>query len=85
MAGLLHPAPLWADETKSLPRRIFDPVFDVLIVRPLGLVVAVVGVSMFPPVAVLSSPGGLDPLREALDHFVIVPGEYVFTRSLGDL
>jgi hypothetical protein len=58
--------------------------FDVMIVRPLGLLVLPVGVAAFIPAALLTAPSGMDTLQEALELFVISPAEYVFTRPLGD-
>jgi len=58
--------------------------FDVLIVRPLGLVVVPVGVAAFIPAALLTAPNGKDSLKEALDYFVTSPVNYVFRRPLGD-
>lgn len=58
--------------------------FDVLIVRPLGLVVLPVGVAAFIPAALLTAPNGMDSLRAALEHFVTAPAQHVFTRPLGD-
>ncbi len=57
--------------------------FDVVVLRPLGFVGAIVGAVLFVPVAVLTAPGGRDTIEEALEMFVLVPGKFVFTRPLG--
>lgn len=65
-------------------QHVASSAFDAAVLRPLGLVAVVVGAGLFVPAAVLTAPGGLDPLEEALEIFVLVPGKYVFTRPLGD-
>ena len=59
-------------------------VFDVLVVRPLGLVVLPVGVAAFIPAALLTAPNGKESLLTALDLFVTGPANYVFQRPLGE-
>jgi len=59
-------------------------VFDAIILRPLGFTAAAVGAVLFVPAAILTSPGGMDTIEEAMEMLVIVPGEWVFTRPLGD-
>jgi hypothetical protein len=58
-------------------------VFDALVLRPLGFAGAVVGPVLFVPVAIVTAPGGKDTIEEALELFVLVPGNWVFTRPLG--
>jgi hypothetical protein len=57
---------------------------DLVFMRPLGLVVAVVGPILFVPVALVSAPEGRDGIREAWEMFVVVPAGQVFERPLGD-
>jgi hypothetical protein len=58
--------------------------FDVVILRPLGLVVVATGAAAFVPIALVTAPGGLDSVETALKIFVTEPGRYVFLRPLGD-
>jgi hypothetical protein len=58
--------------------------FDVVILRPLGLVAAAVGAGLFVPVALVTAPNGLDSLQSALTIFVTEPAKSVFLRPLGD-
>ena len=81
IAGLLLPAPAQADS------RFMRPVaagFDLVILRPLGLVAAAAGVALFVPVAVVSAPNGRDGIQEAWELLVTIPAENVFQRPLGD-
>jgi hypothetical protein len=64
--------------------RVAGGTFDVLFLRPSGLATLAVGCVMFVPAAALASPGGKVPLGEALDRFVVVPGNYLFTRPIGN-
>jgi hypothetical protein len=57
--------------------------FDAIILRPLGFVVLVVGVGAFVPAAIITAPGGLEPIEHALEIFVVEPGKDVFVRPLG--
>lgn len=58
--------------------------FDVVVLRPLAVVTLVVGAVMLPVAALMSSPGGMEPIREATDLFVTEPYEAAFKRPLGD-
>jgi hypothetical protein len=76
------------DEEKSLesPRpNTGAMVFDVLVARPLGLVVLTVGAAAFIPAALIAAPGGMDSVKEALQLFVTGPVDYVFQRPLGEI
>ncbi|HEY8153577.1 MAG TPA: hypothetical protein VII72_05555 [Myxococcota bacterium] len=64
---------------------IWAMVLDVVILRPLGLAVLPVGVAAFIPAALLTAPGGLDKVQEALELFVTAPANYVFQRPLGEV
>jgi hypothetical protein len=58
--------------------------FDVLILRPLGLVTMAVGAGAFVPAALIASPMGRDGIEPALSIFVTDPAKHVFQRPLGD-
>ncbi len=58
--------------------------FDVVLLRPLGLLRLVIGAAFFVPAAVVASPGGFDSIEEALELFVLVPAEDLLERPLGD-
>jgi hypothetical protein len=78
------PQALAPEQVEAEPLNPAAAAFDVLIVRPFGLVVVPVGVAAFIPAALLTAPNGLDSLQSALDYFVIGPVNYVFRRPLGD-
>jgi hypothetical protein len=88
LAACLMPAGARAEAQKDLepppPSRVAKA-FDVLVVRPFGLLVIPVGIAAFIPTALLSAPGGMDNLREAYDHFVSSPVSFVFQRPLGEI
>jgi len=58
--------------------------FDVLILRPLGVVASVIGAGLFIPSALITAPNGLDSVEEAWRMFVITPAEHVYMRPIGD-
>jgi len=58
--------------------------FDVVILRPLGLIALVVGAGAFVPTAVVASPMGWDGIEPAMNFFVVEPAKQVFQRPLGD-
>ena len=87
IAGLLLPGGAYAAEEQPVepePVNAAAAAFDVVIVRPLGLVALTVGTVLFAPVALLTAPGGKDSLREGLEVFVTGPAENVFQRPLGE-
>jgi hypothetical protein len=58
--------------------------FDVLILRPLGLVAMAVGAGAYVPAVFLTSPMGKDGLEAATEIFILEPTKSVFQRPLGD-
>ena len=87
IAALLIPAHAAADVDEDAASRARDYAakgFDAVIIRPLSLSAVGVGAALFVPVAIISSPGGLTPIREAWEQFVLTPVNFVFTRPLGD-
>ncbi len=75
-------------EARSDPGRVsvnpFAVGFDVVLLRPCGLVATLIGFGFFVPAAVVTAPGGLDSIEEAWEIFVSVPAEWTFERPLGD-
>ena len=80
-AALLLSAPAHADSETPHPAAV---VFDAVLLRPLGLLTMVIGAALFVPAAVVTSPGGLDSLEEALELFVLDPAKDVLERPLGE-
>jgi hypothetical protein len=93
------PAPGFAadegEEAKPPPAPVeqhwYDPVMhetdigiDLMVVRPLALVTFVSGVALFLPAALLTAPNGWDSIKEAYGRFVTEPGEYFYSRPLGE-
>jgi len=91
IAALLLPAAALADDLPPLEAPHQNPIvtglvgaFDLVILRPLGLVSVAVGAAAFVPTAFLASPMGLEGWDGALQHFVVEPGKNVFLRPIGD-
>jgi hypothetical protein len=72
------------DEVAEQPDRSLVQLFDLIIVRPLGLVRMVVGGAFFVPAAVMVSPGGVEGIQGAWEHFVAPSVESTFKRPLGE-
>ncbi len=69
----------------------YDPVLrntdigvDLLLVRPLAAVTLAAGAALFVPAAVMTSPNGFESMRDAYERFVREPGEYFYSRPLGE-
>ena len=58
--------------------------FDVVILRPLGVVSTLIGAALFIPATVVTAPNGIDSIQEAWRLFVVAPAERVYTRPIGD-
>ena len=84
ITSLLLPVPARGDPGRIAAPSPLAVAFDAVLLRPLGLVAAIVGAGFFVPAAVLTAPGGRDSIQEAWELFVLVPGKYVFERPLGD-
>jgi hypothetical protein len=95
-AGVLSlPAATYAQEAEEPPQPErssttreqidagFGIAFDLVLLRPLGLVGLAVGCALYIPAGLLSLPDR-DAFTEATELFVIAPAENVFTRRLGD-
>ena len=81
IAGLLLAAPVQADPQPPSPWAL---AFDVGVLRPLGLVSAVVGAVYYPVAVLVSIPNGPEGREEAWGLFVVAPMGRVFQRPLGD-
>jgi hypothetical protein len=57
---------------------------DLLIIRPLSAVSLAAGAALFVPAAILTAPNGTESMKDAYDRFVREPGEYFYSRPLGD-
>ena len=87
IAALLLPGNAYAQEQQPVESKSVNPAvagFDVVILRPLGLVTLAVGAVAFVPVALLTAANGKDSLQAALEIFVTNPAQNVFQRPLGD-
>jgi hypothetical protein len=77
------PAPIerhWYDEVM----RQTDIGVDLLVVRPCALLTFVAGAMLFVPASLMTAPNGWDSEKEAWQRFVIEPGEYFYSRPLGE-
>jgi hypothetical protein len=97
IAGLLAPAAgradgaQPADQAAPVERHWYDSAarnadagVDLLVVRPLGLVTLVAGTVLFVPAVIMTAPNGTESMHEAYDRFVREPGEYFYSRPLGE-
>lgn len=66
------------------PDRNFDQLFDLLIIRPVGLATIVVGSVFFLPAALMASPSGMGGVRDSWQAFVAPSVEFTFNRPLGE-
>jgi hypothetical protein len=57
---------------------------DLLIVRPLAFVTLAAGAALLVPAAFMTAPNGWDSVKEAYQRFVGEPGEYFYSRPLGE-
>ena len=64
--------------------RNFDQLFDLIIMRPFGLVTTIVGGVVFLPAALMASPSGVEGVQSAWEHFVAPSLESTFKRPLGE-
>jgi hypothetical protein len=67
------------------PDRDLDQLFDLVILRPFGLVTTIVGGVFFIPAALLASPSGAEGIQAAWEHFVAPSVERTFKTPLGEL
>jgi len=77
----LLPAPARAASTTE---KVVDITFDVLILRPSGVLSTVVGAALFVPSALLTLPMGKAGIDQARSVFITPPYENTFTRKLGE-
>jgi hypothetical protein len=85
LTHLALPSPALAEDVLETPGPSTGAiVFDALVLRPTGLVVAMVGMAFFVPAALLASPGGSRPVSEARDYFVRTPADFLTARPLGE-
>jgi hypothetical protein len=63
---------------------IGESTLEVVILRPFGFFSSVAGFAFFLPAAVLTSPSGMDSVKDAWRTFVVEPGEYVYQRPWRD-
>ncbi len=62
----------------------FNELFDLMILRPFGLVTTIVGGVFFLPAPLIASPSGAEGVQAAWDHFVAPSLESTFKRPLGE-
>jgi hypothetical protein len=99
VAALLVPALSYAEEGSEdvsaaplmgeshwydTPLRFFDQTFDLIVVRPLSAVTLGTGAALFVGTAILTAPNGIDGISDAYDRFIREPGEYFWSRPLGE-
>jgi len=85
IAGLLLPANAQAqEEVETRSPNTGLVVFDVMVLRPLGLVALAVGAGAFVPAALLTAPNGREGIETALGIFVTGPANHLLHRPLGD-
>jgi hypothetical protein len=70
--------------SKQELQRGFEAGFDLVILRPLGLVAVAVGVGAFIPAVLIGAPQGRDGFNAARELFIELPVNQTFQRPLGD-
>ena len=74
VAALSLPATAYAQMSwRGRLVRVSEVSFDLVVLRPLQVVGVGVGVAFFIPAALVTAPGGRDPLAEAWTVFVLTP------------
>ncbi len=68
----------------SAAERVTAQGIDAVIVRPISLVRAAIGMVFVLPAALFAAPGGQESIDEALEVFIVDPVNYVFRRKLGE-
>ena len=79
----VEPAPVeqhWYDG----PLRDFDVAFDLIVIRPLAAVTWGAGAALLVPASIMTAPNGWDSVKEAYDRLVREPGDYFYSRPLGE-
>jgi hypothetical protein len=75
-----------AEAAVEKPRgRDFDQLFDLFIMRPVGLVTTIVGGTFFVPAALIVAPTGAEGVQLAWERFVAPSVERTFKTPLGEL
>ena len=70
----------WYDGTV----RGLDIAFDIAVIRPLALVTLGAGAALSVPAFAMTAPNGWDSIKEVYDRLVREPGEYFYSRPLGE-
>jgi hypothetical protein len=79
------PAPVPAESKwQEATMRNIDVAIDLAVARPLALVALGAGAVMFVPAALMTAPNGMESVTEAYQRFVQEPGEYFYSRPLGE-
>lgn len=64
--------------------RPFTIAFDMLIVRPIGIVRVAVGAATFVPMGAAASIGGRQNFDDAYESLIAAPIDFTFARPVGD-
>jgi len=73
------------ERTTSAGWKVYSlAVFDIVAVRPLGVLALAAGMAFVVPVALVTWPGGRETIDLAVERFVKVPANDVFVRPMGD-
>jgi hypothetical protein len=78
------PDPAVGERWYDQPLRMADQVVDLIVIRPLSALTLLAGAGLFIPAAALSAPNGMEGIRDAYERFVSEPGEYFWSRPLGE-
>ena len=70
----------WYDQ----PLRFFDQTVDLIVIRPLAGLALATGAVLFVPAAILTAPNGMESIEDAYARFIGEPGEYFYSRPLGE-
>lgn len=74
-----------ASSGQSSVDNAFDIGFDILVLRPLGVVGLAAGAVLFVPAIIFSAPGGSEGVKDSLDIFIETPWRDLVERPIGDI
>lgn len=83
VAGLVLASPAGAQERSGLDRTAAIA-FDIVVLRPFGILATAAGAALFVPAGLLAAPGGRAHVEETFAQLVGEPFRKTFRRPLGD-
>ncbi len=57
---------------------------DLVLIRPMAAITLVAGALLYVPAVIMTAPNGKESMGDAYERFVREPGEYFYSRPLGE-